>query len=87
MAGIVLVGATLFSRLLQDLLILLATVLALLWIASRLLQALKRHILCGMPNVQSVAFVHELRDLVFRNPVAFMSRLWADDRQAFVRQL
>jgi len=68
-------------------LVLAAIVLLLRALLRHLLRALFRNMVARRPRAQRVKFARELRDLVFRDPFAFMSRLCADDRRAFVQSL
>jgi len=80
-------SASVYSRAAELLLIAMAVVLVFSWLARRLGHAVLKNVSSSMPRTQSVLFVYRLRDLIFSDPFRFMSRLCAEDRQAFVQRL
>ena len=79
------------SASLRNILFLLIAFLFAIAILFRIMNAVRmimvHRFIARAARPQVVAFRMMLGDLVFRDPVTFMGRLWADDAAAFVRQL
>src|SRR5437016_8323846 len=74
---------------LQESILAIVLVVGLTWIVIAvakylLLARISCDVLANFPRPQPSDFARRLRNLIFKDPILFMSRLWADDRQSFV---
>lgn len=61
--------------------------LLLRWARAKFLGALFRSLLANRPRPQYRAFVYRLRELYFKDPFRYLSMIWSDQGEWFVRQL
>jgi len=61
--------------------------LFLRWVRRKLAGALVRSIMANRPRPQYYGFVYRLRELYFKDPFRYLSMIWSDEGEWFVRQL
>src|SRR5690349_17747657 len=61
--------------------------LFLRWARAKFAGALVRSIMADRPRPQYYGFVYRLRELYFKDPFRYLSMIWSDQGEWFVRQL